>query len=257
MEPLTGLISSHLGQGKVQEAKTYLNKIINEKPKNAFAVNLLGNVYLFEKNESDAEKTFKKAIKVDPKWFTPYRNLARLYIRQETPEKALDVYLQGLEVTPEQPVLALELAMLYQSTGAINKAIEVYEILYEKQPNNNVAANNLAALIADHQQDKESLKRAFEIAKRFQNSNEPAYLDTYGWLDHLSNQSSQAILTLEAVVKKAPNFPQFHYHLGMAYLANDRTVEAKAAFEKALPSEETDYPGAEKAREALKGLESG
>jgi predicted Zn-dependent protease len=79
-------------------------------------------------------------------------------------------------------------------------------------------------IIADYRQGTESLNQAFKIAQRFQNSENPVFLDTLGWLDYLLNKSDRAIDTLERAVNKAPNVSQGHYHLAMAYLAKNRIV---------------------------------
>ncbi|MCB1597156.1 MAG: tetratricopeptide repeat protein, partial [Gammaproteobacteria bacterium] len=75
-----------------------------------------------------------------------------------------------------------------------------------------------------------------------------------GWAHYRNGQYAEAAGVLERVVAKADQYPIFHYHLGMAYLATGNTVGAKQELKRAVDEAQSDYPGLEEARAALKKL---
>jgi Flp pilus assembly protein TadD len=96
--------------------------------------------------------------------------------------------------------------------------------------------------------------RALELAKTLQAAENPAVLDTLGWAHYRNGQYAEAVSVLERVVAKAAQFPIFHYHLGMAYVATGNTVGAKQELKRAVAEAQSDYPGLEEARTTLKKL---
>jgi Tfp pilus assembly protein PilF len=60
----------------------------------------------------------------------------------------------------------------------------------------------------------------------------------------------EAVRHLEDTVRRAPQYADAHYHLGMAYLASGEVEMAKKSLERALAIR-TDFDGAAEARKAL------
>ena len=79
-------------------------------------------------------------------------------------------------------------------------------------------------------------------------------LDTLGWAHYRNAQYAEAVSVLERVVAKSAQFPIFHYHLGMAYVATGNKVGAKQELKRAVDDAKSDYPGLEEARATLKTL---
>ena len=48
--------------------------------------------------------------------------------------------------------------------GKFDEAIALYEALLKERPEADVLINNLASLLSENRQDKESLRRAYEMA---------------------------------------------------------------------------------------------
>ena len=127
-------------------------------------------------------------------------------------------------------------------------AIKLYEKLLKTNPKAEPAINNLAALLLDYRTDKASWARALELAKTLETAENPAVLDTLGWAHYRNGQYAEAVSVLERVVAKAGQFPIFHYHLGMAYVATGNKVGAKQELKRAVDEAQSDYPGLEEAR---------
>jgi len=133
--------------------------------------------------------------------------------------------------------------------------LAVYEKALEKHPNLWVAANNLASLLSENPGSKEDLNRALGLAKRAQilRANEPAVLDTLGWIYYQMGELPQAVAYLENALDNNPDVAIFNFHLGMALFKSGRTIEAKEKLEKAIESNEK-FGGREEAENILKTL---
>lgn len=216
--------------------------------------NLMGEILYSQKRTQDAEAAFKQAMAAQPKWPIPYLNLARLYVQEGKAEELLAITRKGTEESPDDMAMLLAYASALESAGKYQEAIDVYAGMLEKKPDLDVAINNYGALIADFRyQDKGLLQKALRIAAGFQDSNNPLYVDTLGWLQYRSGDLPQARANLERAVRLQPNVPQLQYHLGMVLRDLGAREEARKALQSAVVEGAT-YPGIDEARAALKQL---
>jgi tetratricopeptide (TPR) repeat protein len=155
--------------------------------------------------------------------------------------------------SPDNARYVLGYAQILEQQKHYDEAIATYEQFLEKTPDNVLATNNLAALLADHKQDEQSLKKAKELAEKLADSNQPALLDTVGWVDYRLGDYDGAVKVLSGVVEKAPDVPVFNYHLGMAYLKQGDKQAARTYLSKAVDKKYT-YMGVDEARKALAEL---
>ena len=177
---LTAIVNTNLAQGKPGMAISRLDAIIKKTPAHPFAHELLGEVYSTQKKYDEAQQSLRKAIEANPKWNVPYRNLANVYLVRGDFTAASQISQEGLKVIPEDAQLLMYLAGAYERTHDYDHAIATYERVLSKNADDGVAANNLASLLAEYKTDAQSLKRARELAKRFESSQQPAFIDTLG-----------------------------------------------------------------------------
>jgi len=252
MTALTGIVQSHLAMKQPNEAISLLQSVIKQSPKNVFAHNMLGEVYAYQKIADKAEAAFKVASELRATWSLPYLNLSRLMVAESKPDKAIEVLEEGLKNVPDDATLKLTLASTQQSTKDIDGALSTYRSLLDVNPKLDVAANNLAALVADYKYgDAKKLDDALDLAQRFQDSENPFYLDTLGWLHYRKGDYSLAVVFLSKAVEKRPDHPQLNFHLGMAHFKSGNTSEARRYLEKAIELEKTDTAMVEEAKSVL------
>ena len=127
----------------------------------------------------------------------------------------------------------------------------LYEKILKIDPESGLAVNNLAALLLDRRSDAASLARALELSKRFEDSTEPALVDTLGWAYYRNGDYENAVRYLKIAVDAADQVPLLHYHLGMAYFAKQSLELARKELEQAVNLAKADYDGIEEARETL------
>jgi Flp pilus assembly protein TadD len=75
--------------------------------------------------------------------------------------------------------------------------------------------------------------------------------DTLGWIYYKKQQYDPAIRELMDAVEKAPDNPEYQYHLGVAYAAKGDVAKARTALEKAVAK---PFGASEDARKALSAL---
>ena len=158
-----------------------------------------------------------------------------------------------MDSSPDEQRFFLGLAAIQERQQQFDAAIATYESLLVKKPENVIATNNLAALLADHRTDEASLNKAKELAVKLAATNQPALLDTLGWVYYRLGEYDQAAEILSGVVEKAPAVPVFRYHLGMTYYQQGDKRAAKEILSEAV-AEDMKYEGVEEARRVYKEI---
>jgi Flp pilus assembly protein TadD len=158
-----------------------------------------------------------------------------------------------MAVSPDKSSYVLGYAQILEQQNHYDEAISTYERFMENTPDNVIAINNLAALLADHREDEQSLKTAKDLALKFVDTDQPALLDTLGWVHYRLGEYGEAVKVLTAVIEKAPDVPVFNYHLGMTYLKLGNKQEARDYLSKAV-GEKYSYTGIDEARKTLAEL---
>lgn len=234
IQPVVALVRTYLLAGKKQEAGDFLDAVINASPKNTSARILRGQVYSSQGKIEQAINTYEEVIKSDLKNVQSYYHLGIIYVRSKKYDKASEVLQKGLSVEPKNFSLGITLAQMYEVTGQTDKAIKAYENLLEIRPDADIVANNLASLLTENRTDKASFNKAYNLSQRFKRSEIPQFKDTFGWASYRIGKYADAGPLFKSAIKQLPNIPDFHYHLGMNYLAKKNKVMAREELEKAL-----------------------
>lgn len=234
IQPVVALVRTYMLAGKKKEAGAFLDAVIKASPSNTRARILRGQVYVSEGNTEQAINIFEQAIKNDAKNPTSYNQLAGIHLRNNKYSKAREVLNKGLAIVPKNFSLNITLAQVYEVMGEIDKAIKTYDGLLKNRPDADIVANNLASLLTENKTDITSLNKAYTLSQRFKRSDVPQFKDTFGWASYKIGKYADATSLLERAIKQLPNMPDFHYHLGMTYLAKENKPMAREELEKAL-----------------------
>ncbi len=254
--PLASLVRLQVSRGETLKAVAHLEGMIAANPKDAMALEMLGEVYIATKHYAQAVAALTQAVAAAPKWWYGYRNLAVARAASDDLAGAVAAYQAGLAAVPDEPQLVDEFAAYYESKGRIDDVIGLYERFYARNPHSSLAANNLALMLATYRTDRASLDRARDLTEGFLSSNDGELLDTSGWVRFKRGELQQALPVLERAVARAPGSRLVHYHLGMAELSAGQRARARANLEAAV-SGAASFPGADDARTTLAGLKSG
>lgn len=139
----------------------------------------------------------------------------------------------------------------YNREGNTEKAIESLKRALEIDPNDVPSLQVLATVLVNSGQEKEAeiyIARLPEGTKIDPNSMLNVGIKLYNDKDF-----NGAIERFDRVVKENPDLATAYYYRGLAYLALNKTEEAKADFQK-LVDLEPNHPNAADAREFIKSL---
>jgi len=254
IRPIVSLVRTYLKAGKKDEAMGFLKTVIGAHPGNLIAHVLIGQLYQMDNDSTDAEAAFDKAIELNPRQALGYRAKAMLYFTQKKTAEAIAVLDKGLAQIPKSMPLGLTKAGILERAGEYDKAIELYEKMLTWSKQSDLVANNLASLLSDHRSDKESLNRAYELARRFEKSSVAFYIDTLGWIQYKRGEYSASVTLLEKAVKAQPEIPILRYHYGMSLLSIGNKEHAKTELEKSISLSKGRFAQADMARKALEKL---
>ena len=133
--------------------------------------------------------------------------------------------------------------------GKPQRAEEAYRRALQVDPNYGPAANNLAYLMLEN---KESADEALILARiaRQKMPDSPSAADTLAWIYYQKGLYAVAENLLQEAVNKAPDNATYHYHIGMVYQKQKKTIASKKHLQRALQIN-PHFPDADKIRETL------
>ena len=102
-------------------------------------------------------------------------------------------------------------------------------------------------ILIDDQANKEDIAAALNYAKELESVNEPASLDTVGWVNYMAGNIPKAIKFLERAVALAPDAAELHYHLGMAYKQEGSDIAKVKKHLKIAAESSQEFPGKKQA----------
>lgn len=233
------VVQTMLRNGDTEGARTEILRLVDEDPGNPTLAYFQGLIEAASGNIDTSYEIFQTLTKTTPNAELAWIQLARLQAAREGSAPAVVTLDKGLEANPGAGNLLWSKASLLQEMGDIDGAIEIYETLYEANSSAIIIANNLASLLATFRDDEESLERARIIARRLKGTEVNAFQDTYGWIQHRSGNSEEALTYLEPAAKSLTEDARVQYHLGVVYEAigerENALTQMRLALEKAGP----------------------
>jgi tetratricopeptide (TPR) repeat protein len=141
------------------------------------------------------------------------------------------------------------LGNLFEAKGDLEKAGRYYQAALAIDSGSGVAANDLARVYA---LQNTNLDVALGLAQKAKEilPEDDSVTDTLAWIYYKKGLYSAAILLLQECVAKAPAHTAYHYHLGMAFLADGEKAKGREELEAALKAG-LSGDDAQQARKAL------
>lgn len=215
-----------------EAALAYVDGLLAETPDDPTLRFVRAGTLIILDRKDEGVAIYRKLLEEQPKSDRVWLTLYRVELATGTPESAKAILDEALQAAPEAPTLLLAKAEQQQRDGDIEGAIATYEALYAKNTSSAIVANNLASLLADYRTDEESLKRAYEVARRLRETDVPALQDTYGWIAHRMGNTAEALPYLEGAAKGLTEDPTVQYHYAVSLAANGKDAEALEQFRK-------------------------
>jgi tetratricopeptide (TPR) repeat protein len=262
------LVKLYLEQKDKEKALGAVKKIIEKNPNDAEALVMHGKIEQGLEHFENAKEAYKKVIAIDPEQQDIYFLLGGLYLDENDPVKALPVYKQLVEHFPDsyaghyyigkilleqghftkaenefQKTLELEpdlleprfeLVKLYRSAGKEKKIPELYKYILKRDAKNIRAAMELGYYYHQAGQANEAEKLFQKLGERSQTEKEVIREVLQLYLDQ--EKYDAAIITLEGMLKGAPDSSDIHYVEGIAYDGKKDKDMSMKHFKKVKPS---------------------
>lgn len=173
------------------------------------------------------------AIVNDPKEETKYL-LAKSEVltKAERNQEAVDALNQGLKKQPNDPALLYSRAMLQEKLERFDAMEADLRKVLELQPNNSAALNALGYTFANR---NHRLKEAWELIERayFLNPNDPAIIDSMGWIKYRMGENSTALDFLRKAYNAFKD-QEIAAHLGEVLWVTGSQQEAISVWKQSL-----------------------
>jgi tetratricopeptide (TPR) repeat protein len=133
---------------------------------------------------------------------------------------------------PAHPDLLYQKAILLEKAGRTEAAVAQLESLYRERPQDGAIANALGFLLADHNRELGRAERLIAAALKAEPDN-PAILDSMGWLDYRRGMTSEALPLLERAFRLAQD-GDIGAHWGEVLWSLGQKAKAREAWSRAL-----------------------
>ena len=225
------LVDTDLLDHRISAARECAEAAVRTSPHLPSPLLLRAKVRGMEGDLAGAEADLHKAVAMDPKSPVAYLLLAKIYFDQHRSREALEE-LKFVADKTKNPAAIMELALVQTQLQNYDQARETYERLLRIDANFAPALNNLAILYSEHLGNIGKGEALASQAKQLR-PDDPAILDTLGWIDFRKGDYAGALTLLDWATEKNPADAEFQYHVGMTHYMLGEEDEARVALQAA------------------------
>ena len=258
-----------LQQNNPDAAISELEYLLEQDADNSNAAYHLGRAFE-SAGQPDAAISTWKSIRAGDEFLLSRQNITRLLIEQQrtdelitwmrdersrSPQRALELYLLEIEaLMPQHPGIALKTvnealsqfesnnnllysrAIIAERLGLPNGLEEDLRQILHNDPDNSMALNALGYTLADRNERLDEALQLIEHAHQL-NPNDPAILDSLGWVHYRLGNLAQAEALLQQAFTAFPD-AEVGAHLGEVLWQQGKHREARRIWKKAAEQAE-------------------
>jgi tetratricopeptide (TPR) repeat protein len=233
-QPLAAVVTSYIRTDRYDEAEALLNRVLASNEENYAARLLLARIHGQNDDRQSYISTLETAIEKTPSRPEAYELLYRYYLGESRFDEAAALIERGLAAAPENYAMRVFKADVLINQGERAEALALYSELIDERPDDRIIANNFVSLSSDLQLDEASIARALEIAKTFEDVDNPYYRDTVGWAYYRAGDYDRALEYLSQAAGEVEESAEMRYHLGAAQFASGDEEAARESLQQAL-----------------------
>ncbi len=213
-------------------AEANFKQSVNFSPKSMNALLSLGNFYQSRGRFPEAEQLFRRAIASAPDDPSPRLSLASLFMAENKSGEAEEFLRQSKKDFPNNSIGYRMLGDFYYANNQLDKATDEYANLYHDHEKDMVVKKNYIQLLILKDRLDEARKLNDEVLKA-KPDDEDAQIYK-GEIEIRSGKPSDAINTLQPVLKNNPDNGVAHYQQGLAYDELGNTNRAEQEWRDAI-----------------------
>ncbi len=231
--PLEGLVRLYLKEDRPAKADALLQRELRQKPSSQQLHLLAASAAIQEGKRELAIQHYEWMRANNPASVEAWKSLGELYQAEGDLARAIANYQKASELAPLDKDILYNLGVLENDAGDMQAAIRTMKKELALDSQNAAVMNNLAFDLAETGTDLgQALTLAAAAARKL--SGDPNVLDTLGWVYAKNGLNESAIQVFRILVNKNPELPVYRYHLGVAFLQDNKPNEAKDEFTIAL-----------------------
>ncbi|MGQ0622419.1 MAG: O-linked N-acetylglucosamine transferase, SPINDLY family protein [Panacagrimonas sp.] len=219
-------------QNRLTEAKRLYQQVLNESPRHADALHLLGLIHAGETDYARAESHLRKAVALQPKNPVFHNNLGECLRRAGKPQAAAACYETAVKLAPDFAPGWFNLGNVIKLAGRIADAERCYQRAIAAQPGYADAHYNLGNLhleLGRYRSAIESLERAIQVRPNHAGAHNNLGAALKEW-----DRFDEAIQAYRKAIELQPDFPEAHSNLAQCHEALSEIGSARRHFEIAI-----------------------
>jgi tetratricopeptide (TPR) repeat protein len=216
-------------QGLFDQARGKVQEELQRNPASVEAYNMLGFIYIDEKDPGNAVAAFQHALKLAPGSAKTRNNLGNVYLAEQKPDLAENEFRAVLRSDPGNRDANYNLGLLLISKGSPGEAIPHFERV---RPATVATQFNLVHAYLASNRTAEGLRLATELST--QNKDNIQLHFSLGIMLASEKQYGPAQLELEKADALRPGTFEILYNLGQAYLRAGAYSKAGFVLNRAL-----------------------
>jgi tetratricopeptide (TPR) repeat protein len=214
-----------------------LDRVRGNKDLYCWSLSNLADMYGHAGRVEDAYQAYLAVLKKDPAYDYALKGIAWIALSHDQnygEAKRIITALASRKRMPEAHLMLAEIAGLENNELEKRNQLTQFVTLADKPGYKTMYAKYLATIYAD---DLAMPEASLHIAKEeVQNRPTPQSYDLMAWALHRLKKHESALLVAKQYVENKTFEPDAAYHLGMIYLANNQSAEAKKHLTAALES---------------------
>jgi tetratricopeptide (TPR) repeat protein len=230
---VAGLVDTDLAQNHPEKAFSRLEAELTRSHGSPAVRYLLASTALRSGKYNIAIENFRDLANQTPNSIDAQIQLANVYQLKGDVHNAIVTLQKASALQPKDPRPAALLPFLLEAENRAQEAKQVVRRALAQRPDDTDAMNNLAFLLA---QTGDSLDEAMKLSRKAVSKapNNPAYLDTLGYVYLKRDQNDDALEIFTNLIRKYPDDPACAYHTGMAWYQKGERARAKTLLSHAL-----------------------
>jgi len=230
-----GLIGVYFAQGKLQQAATRLESLIEKDPKNTAALLTSAMIYEKMKDYAKARTAYEKLLANNPDFISALNNLAYLYATHfNEPDKALELANKARQLQPEDPAVGDTLGWVSYKRGDYPRALSLLQQSAAKLSSNAEIQYHLGManyMMGQTEAAKTALERAANAPDDF-----PDKEDSKRRLALLQEEGASrvSIDEMKRLLAQQPNDPILLQRIGEAYEREQKFADAASSYEQVI-----------------------
>lgn len=249
---LDGIVGILVNEKQLAKALARVDEQIARSPKNGIYYFLKAKVLIGLGNLDAASAALEKSFEFNPDDADALILSGFVEFARGQVTKSAAAYEKSIQQYPRDLRARMILGQLEEMQGNWQRAQQLYEKALQVQPDYPPAANRLAYILLEHGGNVDVALSLAQVARQGM-PDSPAAADALGWAYYWKGIFGLSVDLLNEASKKAPDNPDYHYHLGLAYQKLPNQELARQHLSRVLQLN-PKYPRAGEVRQALAQL---